>query len=215
MNISATRWQKKAWPYKLLIQTLTFLPLPPHSVHLYLLLFSSSLTLSSSSHQATCQPSVWRCKFSSVGSLRVILSPPSSRSWWCAGSWLTTSASTRRNTTAWRVSCCNSYKLTSCILCLKLFSSWGYLYFYIFLCSKCCFICVRYSGAYEWAQKTLKDHAKDKRPYLYTREQLEKAKTHDKLWNGAQVPACTRVLICLLVHVKLCFLLLFIPYDLH
>ncbi|KAM3603728.1 uncharacterized protein V6R79_001267 [Siganus canaliculatus] len=41
-------------------------------------------------------------------------------------------------------------------------------------------------GAYEWAQKTLKDHAKDKRPYLYTREQLEKAKTHDKLWNGAQ-----------------------------
>ncbi|XP_067461423.1 CPD photolyase [Thunnus thynnus] len=41
-------------------------------------------------------------------------------------------------------------------------------------------------GAYEWAQKTLKDHAKDKRPYLYTQEQLEKAKTHDKLWNGAQ-----------------------------
>ncbi|CAL1579928.1 unnamed protein product [Knipowitschia caucasica] len=41
-------------------------------------------------------------------------------------------------------------------------------------------------GAYEWAQKTLKDHAKDKRPYVYTREQLEKAKTHDNLWNGAQ-----------------------------
>ncbi|CAJ1071952.1 CPD photolyase [Xyrichtys novacula] len=41
-------------------------------------------------------------------------------------------------------------------------------------------------GAYEWAQKTLKDHAKDKRPYLYSREQLEKAKTHDKLWNAAQ-----------------------------
>ncbi|XP_037644569.1 CPD photolyase isoform X1 [Sebastes umbrosus] len=41
-------------------------------------------------------------------------------------------------------------------------------------------------GAYEWAQKTLKDHAEDKRPYLYTREQLEKAKTHDNLWNGAQ-----------------------------
>lgn len=41
-------------------------------------------------------------------------------------------------------------------------------------------------GAYEWAQKTLKDHAKDKRSYLYTREQLEKAKTHDKLWNAAQ-----------------------------
>lgn len=42
-------------------------------------------------------------------------------------------------------------------------------------------------GAYEWAQKTLKDHAKDKRSYLYTREQLENAKTHDKLWNAAQV----------------------------
>lgn len=41
-------------------------------------------------------------------------------------------------------------------------------------------------GSYEWAQKTLKDHAKDKRPYVYTREQLEKAKTHDHLWNGAQ-----------------------------
>ncbi|XP_057713433.1 CPD photolyase isoform X2 [Corythoichthys intestinalis] len=41
-------------------------------------------------------------------------------------------------------------------------------------------------GAYEWAQKTLRDHAKDKRPYLYTREQLEKAQTHDKLWNAAQ-----------------------------
>ncbi|RVE61458.1 hypothetical protein OJAV_G00170880 [Oryzias javanicus] len=41
-------------------------------------------------------------------------------------------------------------------------------------------------GAYEWAQKTLKDHAKDKREYLYTREQFEKAQTHDKLWNAAQ-----------------------------
>lgn len=46
-------------------------------------------------------------------------------------------------------------------------------------------------GAYEWAQKTLKDHAKDKREYLYTREQLEKAKTHDKLWNGAQYQMVT------------------------
>lgn len=32
------------------------------------------------------------------------LSPPSSRSWWCAGSWRTTSASTTRSTTEWRVS---------------------------------------------------------------------------------------------------------------
>lgn len=49
------------------------------------------------------------------------------------------------------------------------------------------YVCVWCSGAYEWAQKTLKDHAKDERPYIYTREQLEKAKTHDKLWNAAQV----------------------------
>ncbi|XP_068196823.1 CPD photolyase isoform X2 [Antennarius striatus] len=41
-------------------------------------------------------------------------------------------------------------------------------------------------GAYEWAQKTLQDHAKDARPYVYTREQLEEAKTHDRLWNAAQ-----------------------------
>ncbi|CAB1317817.1 unnamed protein product [Coregonus sp. 'balchen'] len=34
--------------------------------------------------------------------------------------------------------------------------------------------------------KTLKDHAKDIRPYVYTRKQLEKAQTHDKLWNAAQ-----------------------------
>ncbi|XP_036938634.1 CPD photolyase isoform X1 [Acanthopagrus latus] len=46
-------------------------------------------------------------------------------------------------------------------------------------------------GAYEWAQKTLRDHAKDKRPYIYTREQLEKAKTHDKLWNAAQYQMVT------------------------
>ncbi|KAM3866028.1 CPD photolyase [Diretmus argenteus] len=46
-------------------------------------------------------------------------------------------------------------------------------------------------GAYEWAQKTLKDHAKDPRPYIYSREQLEKAKTHDKLWNAAQYQMVT------------------------
>nr|XP_019958265.1 PREDICTED: deoxyribodipyrimidine photo-lyase-like [Paralichthys olivaceus] len=49
----------------------------------------------------------------------------------------------------------------------------------------------RVEGAYEWAQKTLKDHAKDERPYFYTREQLEKAQTHDKLWNGAQYQMVT------------------------
>ena len=42
-------------------------------------------------------------------------------------------------------------------------------------------------GAYEWAQKTLQDHAQDKREYLYTREQLEQGSSHDDLWNAAQV----------------------------
>ena len=42
-------------------------------------------------------------------------------------------------------------------------------------------------GATDWAKKTLNDHKKDKRPYLYTREQLEKALTHDRLWNAAQL----------------------------
>ncbi|KAK9538927.1 hypothetical protein VZT92_004068 [Zoarces viviparus] len=57
-----------------------------------------------------------------------------------------------------------------------------------------CFYNKRYDsveGAYEWAQKTLKDHAKDKRPYVYSREQLENSKTHDKLWNGAQYQMVT------------------------
>ena len=39
----------------------------------------------------------------------------------------------------------------------------------------------------EWALKTLKGHQKDKRPYLYTLAEFEKAKTHDPLWNAAQI----------------------------
>uniref|UniRef100_A0A8C6X9W6 Deoxyribodipyrimidine photo-lyase n=1 Tax=Naja naja TaxID=35670 RepID=A0A8C6X9W6_NAJNA len=42
-------------------------------------------------------------------------------------------------------------------------------------------------GAYDWAKTTLKLHAQDKRPYLYTLEQLEEGKTHDPLWNAAQL----------------------------
>jgi hypothetical protein len=43
------------------------------------------------------------------------------------------------------------------------------------------------SGAWEWAQQTLRDHAGDKRPFLYTRAQFEQGKTHDTLWNAAQM----------------------------
>ena len=37
-----------------------------------------------------------------------------------------------------------------------------------------------------WARKTLLAHAGDPRPWLYTLAQLERAETHDDLWNAAQ-----------------------------
>ena len=37
-----------------------------------------------------------------------------------------------------------------------------------------------------WAQATLCKHASDPRDVLYTREQFERAATHDPLWNAAQ-----------------------------
>ena len=33
----------------------------------------------------------------------------------------------------------------------------------------------------------LQDHAGDKREHVYTQEELEQARTHDDLWNAAQV----------------------------
>jgi len=41
-------------------------------------------------------------------------------------------------------------------------------------------------GCDKWARETLAKHKKDKRPYLYTLEQLENALTHDASWNAAQ-----------------------------
>ncbi len=38
----------------------------------------------------------------------------------------------------------------------------------------------------EWAHRTLAAHARDPRPVLYSRRQLEAAETHDDLWNAAQ-----------------------------
>ena len=37
----------------------------------------------------------------------------------------------------------------------------------------------------EWAKATLHAHRKDKRPYLFSREQLDSAATHDPYWNAA------------------------------
>ncbi|KAK3041036.1 hypothetical protein RJ639_026833 [Escallonia herrerae] len=64
-------------------------------------------------------------------------------------------------------------------------------------------------GAWEWARKSLMDHASDKREHIYTKEQLEKAQTADPLWNACQLemvhygkmhgfmrqlsPLCTRI----------------------
>jgi deoxyribodipyrimidine photo-lyase len=40
---------------------------------------------------------------------------------------------------------------------------------------------------YEWAKETVRQHTKDKRPYLYSLQQFENGKTHDDLWNAAQL----------------------------
>jgi deoxyribodipyrimidine photo-lyase len=42
-----------------------------------------------------------------------------------------------------------------------------------------------FSNLPDWAKKTLKDHANDEREYVYAREQLENAQTHDEYWNAA------------------------------
>ena len=44
----------------------------------------------------------------------------------------------------------------------------------------------RYESLPAWARATLEAHAGDARLYLYTIEELEKAATHDPLWNAAQ-----------------------------
>ena len=44
----------------------------------------------------------------------------------------------------------------------------------------------RFEAFPEWAKKTLNDHRADRRPYLYSLQELETARTHDELWNAAQ-----------------------------
>jgi deoxyribodipyrimidine photo-lyase len=38
----------------------------------------------------------------------------------------------------------------------------------------------------DWAQQTLRAHARDKRDPVYTQEQLERGETYDEMWNAAQ-----------------------------
>jgi deoxyribodipyrimidine photo-lyase len=53
---------------------------------------------------------------------------------------------------------------------------------------------VRYNENYDsiecadpWAEKTLREHLRDKRDPLYTLEQMEKGETYDELWNASQL----------------------------
>ncbi len=41
-------------------------------------------------------------------------------------------------------------------------------------------------GCPTWGQETLRKHAHDRRPWLYSRDELEHAATHDELWNASQ-----------------------------
>jgi len=52
---------------------------------------------------------------------------------------------------------------------------------------------VRYNSHYdsfdclpEWCRRTLEEHEKDPREYVYTLEEFEEAETHDPYWNAAQ-----------------------------
>jgi photolyase PhrII len=45
----------------------------------------------------------------------------------------------------------------------------------------------QFEGFPNWAQKTLNEHRRDPREYLYTEGEFEKGQTHDPLWNAAQM----------------------------
>jgi len=44
-----------------------------------------------------------------------------------------------------------------------------------------------YQSLPEWAKSTLAKHQRDKRPYIYSIEEFASARTHDRLWNAAQL----------------------------
>ena len=44
-----------------------------------------------------------------------------------------------------------------------------------------------FDGFHNWAKETLNQHSKDKREFIYSVEEFEQAKTHEDLWNAAQV----------------------------
>ena len=50
----------------------------------------------------------------------------------------------------------------------------------------------QFEGFHPWAQKTLNEHRSDEREYLYSLDEFEEAKTHDDLWNAAQIEMVRR-----------------------
>lgn len=44
-----------------------------------------------------------------------------------------------------------------------------------------------FDGAWDWAKRSLNEHRKDKREYIYTQEEFQFGKTHDPVWNAAQL----------------------------
>ena len=43
-----------------------------------------------------------------------------------------------------------------------------------------------FNGFPDWAKKTLNDHRKDEREFVYSVDDFEESKTHEDLWNAAQ-----------------------------
>jgi deoxyribodipyrimidine photo-lyase len=43
-----------------------------------------------------------------------------------------------------------------------------------------------FDGFHDWAKKSLNEHRKDEREFIYTLKQFESANTHEDLWNAAQ-----------------------------
>jgi deoxyribodipyrimidine photo-lyase len=49
----------------------------------------------------------------------------------------------------------------------------------------------RYESLPEWARETLEEHWDDPREYVYSLDEFEQARTHDDLWNAAQMQLVT------------------------
>ena len=48
-----------------------------------------------------------------------------------------------------------------------------------------------FDGFHDWAKTSLNEHRKDEREFVYTLKQFEQAKTHEDLWNAAQMEMIT------------------------